>query len=66
MLIQIEDKDFMVLMSKLEELDSDNKSLKFSNKELFNRNSRLRRENEELKAIIAKEKEGKSIGWYFY
>lgn len=66
MLIQIEDKDFMALMSKLEELDSDNKSLKFSNKELFNRNSRLRRENEELKAIIAKEKEGKSTGWYFY
>ena len=66
MLIQIEDKDFMALMSKLQELNVDNKTLKSSNRELFNRNSKLRQENAELKSIIAKEKEGKSSGWYFY
>ena len=56
MLIQIEDKDFMALMSKLQELNVDNKTLKSSNRELFNRNSKLRQENAELKSIIAKEK----------
>lgn len=66
MLIQIEDKDFMALMSKLQELNVDNKTLKSSNRELFNRNSKLRQENAELKSIIAKEKEGKASGWYFY
>lgn len=66
MLIQIEDKDFMALMSKLQELNVDNKTLKSSNRELFNRNSKLRQENAELKSIIAKEKEGKTNGWYFY
>ena len=66
MLIQIEDKDFMALMSKLQELNVDNKALKSSNRELFNRNSKLRQENAELKSIIAKEKEGKASGWYFY
>lgn len=66
MLIQIEDKDFMTLMSKLKELNVDNVALKRSNKELFNRNQKLREENAELKSIIAKEKEGKASGWYFY
>lgn len=66
MLIQIEDKDFMALMSKLQELNDENKMLKFSNKELFNRNRKLRDENAELKAVIARESEGKTSGWYFY
>ena len=66
MLIQIEDKDFIALISKLKELDVDNKALRFSNRELFNRNSKLRHENEELRAKIEKEMEGKENGWYFY
>lgn len=66
MLIQIEDKDFMTLMSKLKELNVDNVALKRSNKELFNRNQKLREENAELKSVIAREKEGKPNAWYFY
>lgn len=66
MLIQIEDKDFMELISKLEELETGKKALNSLYKNLLEKNSLLKAENSELKSIIAREKEGKSNGWYFY
>lgn len=66
MFVQIKHEDFMELISKLEELETDKKALSALYKDLFEKNSILKAENSQLKSIIAKEKEGKSSGWYFY
>lgn len=66
MFVQIKHEDFMELISKLEELETDKKALSALYKDLFEKNSILKAENSELKSIIAKEKEGKASGWYFY
>lgn len=66
MFVQIKHEDFMALISKLEELETDKKALSALYKDLFEKNSILKAENSELKSIIAKEKEGKASGWYFY
>ena len=66
MFVQIKHEDFMELISKLEELETDKKALNSLYKNLLEKNSLLKAENSELKSIIAKEKEGKASGWYFY
>lgn len=66
MFVQIKHEDFMELISKLEELETDKKALNSLYKNLLEKNSLLKAENSELKSIIAREKEGKSSGWYFY
>ena len=66
MFVQIKHEDFMELISKLEELETDKKALSALYKDLFEKNSILKAENSELKSIIAREKEGKASGWYFY
>lgn len=66
MFVQIKHEDFMELISKLEELETDKKALNSLYKNLLEKNRLLKAENSELKSIIAREKEGKSSGWYFY
>lgn len=66
MFVQIKHEDFMKLISKLEELETDKRALNSLYKNLLEKNSLLKAENSELKSIIAREKEGKLSGWYFY